>query len=82
MLQWMKKNKWDKRLKYIRVESNGDLVAVPMEGREQFILGRPEAMPEKFSKINEYYKRIRPSVEENYYSSVNVKYKGQIICRK
>ena len=30
----------------------------------------------------EYYKRIKPAVEEGLYSSVNVQYKGQIICRK
>ena len=69
-------------MEMIKVESNGDLVVVPAEGKERFIVGRPEAIPEKFAKINEYYRRIKPSVEEDMYSSVNVKYKGQIICRK
>lgn len=82
MLEWMKKNKWDRKVEMMKVESNGDLVVMPLEGKERFILGRPEAIPEKFSKINEYYKRIKPSVEEDFYTSVNVKYKGQIICRK
>lgn len=82
MLEWMKRNKWDRKVEMIKVESNGDLVVVPLEGKERFILGRPEAVPEKFSKINEYYRRIKPSVEEDLYTSVNLKYKGQIICRK
>ena len=82
MLGWMKRNRWDRKVEMIKVESNGDLVVVPAEGKERFIVGRPEAIPEKFAKINEYYRRIKPSVEEDMYSSVNVKYKGQIICRK
>lgn len=82
LLQWIKKNKWESRIEMIRVEPCGDLVIVPAEGKERFIFGRPESIPNKFSKINDYYKRIKPAVEENCYTSVNVKYKGQIICRK
>lgn len=82
MLEWMRKNKWDRKVEMIKVEANGDLVVVPLEGRERFILGKPEAIPEKFTKINEYYRKIKPSVEEDLYTSVNLKYKGQIICRK
>ena len=82
MLQWIKKNKWESRIGMISVEPGGDLVIVPAEGKERFIFGRPEGVQEKFSKISEYYKRIKPAVEDGYYGSVNVKYKGQIICRK
>lgn len=82
LLIYMKKSKWEGRISKTQVQDNGDLVLVPVEGKEKIIFGRPENAQEKFAKVNEYYKRIKPAVEEGYYSTVNVKYKGQIICRK
>lgn len=82
MLEWMKKNRWDSRFMEMEMDSEGDLVLLPLEGKEKFIFGKAEDVPAKFGKINDYYKRIRPVMEEGYYSTVNVKYKGQIVCRK
>ncbi|MBR4822579.1 MAG: hypothetical protein IKZ71_05455 [Bacteroidales bacterium] len=82
MLEWMKKKGWDERFGTIKVEANGDLVLIPDEGKETIIFGKAEDVAAKFGKINDYYKRIRPVKDEGYYSTVNVKYKGQIICRK
>ena len=78
----LRKNKWEERISSISVSPSGMLTLVPEEGKEHFIFGRPENIEEKFGKMNEYYKRIKPAVEEGLYSSVNVQYKGQIICRK
>ena len=82
LIAYMKKSKWEGRIAKMSVLADGDIVMIPVEGRESFIFGRPENVQEKFARMNEYYKRIKPAVEENYYASVNVKYKGQIICRK
>ena len=82
LIAYMKKSKWEARIAKMSVLADGDIVMSPVEGRESFIFGRPENVQEKFARMNEYYKRIKPAVEENYYASVNVKYKGQIICRK
>ena len=82
LIAYMGKNKWEGRIARMEVLADGDIVMVPEEGREKFIFGRPENAHEKFARMNEYYKRIKPAVEEDCYSSVNVKYKGQIICRK
>ena len=81
-LAHMRKNKWEERISSISVSPSGMLTLVPEEGKEHFIFGRSENIEEKFGKMNEYYKRIKPAVEEGLYSSVNVQYKGQIICRK
>lgn len=82
LIAYMKKNKWDARIAKMNVLPDGDIVMIPVEGRENYIFGRPENVPEKFARINDYCKRIKPAVEEDCYTSVNVKYKGQIICRK
>ncbi len=82
LLNYMGKNKWAAKIQHMEVSAGGDLILVPAEGKERIIFGKPEEFAEKFGKIGEYYRSIKPSVEENQYSSVNVKYKGQIVCRR
>ena len=82
LISYMKKSKWAVRIAKMTVQEDGDIVMIPVEGREHFIFGRPENAPEKFARMQEYLKRIKPAVEDDYYATVNIKYKGQIICRK
>lgn len=73
---------WNKGIKDIAVGEDGDIFLKPRSGTEKFVLGKPEDIEKKFRKIEDYYKYIAPSKEEGYYSYVNVKYDGQIICRR
>ena len=73
---------WKDFASEITVSANGDLVIIPREGAERFIFGYPSQIKDKFRRIREYYECIVPSLEKNEYKSVNVKYEGQIICRK
>jgi len=66
----------------ITVAPNGDLVLIPREGREKFIFGTTREADAKLGRIRDYYLCVAPSKEEGYYGSVNVKYDGQIICKK
>ncbi len=83
MLAYMKRSGvWDRDISQITVQGNGDLVLSPRQGRERFIFGEPEDFEAKFSRIEDYYKYIRPAKDSAYYRTVNVKYDGQIICRQ
>ena len=73
---------WSDNISQISVRSNGDLVMVPRHGKETFIFGQPVDIEDKFSRIGKYYTTIVPEKGEGYYSTVNVKFKGQIVCRK
>ena len=73
---------WSSNISQISVRSNGDLVLVPRQGKELFIFGQPVDIEEKFDKIGKYYTAIVPSKGEGFYSTVNVKFDGQIVCRK
>ena len=73
---------WSTNISQISVRPNGDLVMVPRQGRELFIFGQPEDIEKKFDKIGKYYSAIVPKKGEGYYSTVNVKFDGQIVCRK
>ncbi len=73
---------WKDRVSGFRVRPGGELV-LQLEGRgEQFIIGQPEDIPDKFARIERYLGVIAPSLEEGHYKTVNVKYNQQIICRQ
>lgn len=83
MTSYLRKSRlWSDNIVQIHVREDGDIVMIPREGREQFIFGSPSRAPEKFARMEEYYRSIKPAREDGYYRSVNVKYRGQIICRK
>lgn len=82
MITYMEKHRLTGQFPTIRVEKDGELVLIPAEGKERFIFGKPERLQEKFAAIADYYKKITGSREDVAYRTVNVKYRGQIICRK
>ena len=73
---------WSENICQISVRKNGDLVMVPRSGKELFIFGQPVDIEDKFTRIGKYYTSIVPEKGEGFYSTVNVKFKGQIVCRK
>ena len=73
---------WLENTAQIHVDKNGDLILVPLHGKEKFIFGQPVSVEEKFRKIGLYYTGIQPEKGEGYYSTVDLKYDGRIICRK
>lgn len=73
---------WAENICQITVQDNGDLVMIPREGKERFIFGPPADFWRKFDLIDRYYTSIKPGKEPGFYSTVNVKYNGQIVCRK
>ena len=80
MVEYMQSNAiWAENIVQIHVDENSDILLIPREGEETFIFGSPDDIPAKFSRIEKYYQYIQPG--EKKYTSVNVKYKGQIICK-
>ena len=73
---------WEENSAQISALPSGELVLIPRSGRERFLFGRPDAVREKFARIEKYYRYIQPAQEGAGYGSVNVKYNGQIVCRK
>lgn len=82
LVTYMERHHLTGRFPTVRVEKDGELVLIPAEGKERFIFGKPERLQEKFAAIADYYKKITGSREDVAYRTVNVKYRGQIICRK
>lgn len=83
MVAYMMDDKvWADDIVQVNVRENGDLILIPREGNEKFIFGKPENIKDKFKLMSCYYTHILPAKGKGYYSTVNVKYDGQIICKK
>lgn len=74
--------RWKGYVEKISVSEQGDMIIKPVEGKETVIFGPPERYMKKLHLLGVYYDVIKPSKEEGYYGTVNVKYRDQIICRK
>ncbi len=83
LTQYIEENDiWRHNIVQISIQKNGDIIIIPRQGREKFIFGRPMDIENKFELMELYYTSIAPSKEKDYYSSVSVKFKDQIICKK
>lgn len=73
---------WQGKIVQITVLQNGDLTLIPREGKERFLIGQPYGLDEKFKKMGLYYKSIRKEKGEDAYKTVDLRFDGQIVCRK
>lgn len=80
LTDYMNSRAWMDLIGQITVDRRGNLVLLPREGREKFLFGAPTGAEAKFGRIRTYYNTILPSHGEGY-TTVDVRYDGQIICR-
>ncbi len=82
VINYMETSKiWKDKIVQVTVSDGGELTLVPREGKERFHFGQPEMIEEKFRKMEMYYSHILPEKGSDRYTSVNVEYEGQIVCR-
>lgn len=72
---------WKDKIVQISIDRKGDLILVPREGHELFIFGQPAGIPDKFIKMEKYYTHILPAKDEGHYKTVDLRFRGQIVCR-
>ncbi|MBO4263251.1 MAG: hypothetical protein J5871_01050 [Bacteroidales bacterium] len=73
---------WHAWLGSVSVDSRGELLLRPAEGKEVFYFGPPDEVAEKLAKISRYYTHIIPAKGAGYYKSIHLKFKQQVICRR
>lgn len=82
VVNYIEKSKtWRGKIVQIHIDEKGDLMMIPRDGKEIFIFGQPTGIEEKFRKMEKYYTHIIPAKGENQYKKIDLKYKGQIVCR-
>ena len=74
---------WSGNIAQIHVEEgSGELTLILRDRPERFLFGQPENAEAKFARMEQYFRKVLPQLPEDAaYKTVNVKYKGQIICR-
>ena len=73
---------WKDKIVRISVDEGKDLILIPREGNERFLFGQPVDIEDKFRKMEKYYTHIIPAKGEGYYRTVDLKYRGQIVCKE
>lgn len=73
---------WSNQVVQLYVNAQGDIELAPRVGRQQIILGNGDALDEKFQKLMLFYTKIVPRMGIDAYKSVNLKYKGQLVCER
>jgi cell division protein FtsQ len=82
LVDFIKDSVWENNIKQITVDAKGDLVLTPWEGRERFIFGEPVRIKEKLLLMRSYYEAVAPSQDPGYYSTVDLRFRNQLVCRK
>lgn len=72
---------WKSVTQQIDIAENGDILLYLKSGSEIIIFGGATDIEGKFRKLEAYYRNIVPSGEGRKYSSVNLKFDNQIICK-
>ena len=80
MINTLRGTVWEKNIVKISVSSRKNLILTPREGKEQFIFGEPVRVQEKLHLMKAYYESVAPVHPD--YRTVDLRYRGQLVCRK
>jgi cell division protein FtsQ len=80
---YIAKNKfWNAQIQQIYVNAQGDIELIPQVGSHVVVFGDYSDCETKFSNLMSLYKNGLPTKGWNTYETINLKYKGQVICTK
>lgn len=73
---------WSAQVEQIFIEPNQDIVLIPRVGDHKIIFGDTSNATEKFENLIVFYQKALPKVGWETYHTINVKFKGQIVCSR
>jgi cell division protein FtsQ len=73
---------WNAQIQQIYVDRDGDIELIPQVGSHVIIFGDYSDCETKFNNLMSLYKNGLPTKGWNTYKTINLKYKGQVICTK
>ena len=72
---------WKAQIAQLAVSEENELTLWPQMTKQLILFGPADEIEEKFKKLKLFYKEVLPKKGWNTYSSVNLKYKNQIVCK-
>jgi cell division protein FtsQ len=73
---------WSAQVDQLSVESDREIDIVPRVGNQIVHLGTVDNFEQKFMNLEAFYKDVLPEVGWRKYSTINLEYKDQIVCKK
>lgn len=73
---------WNEQIVQMYVNDKKEIELVPRVGNQKIILGDAIGIEDKFRRLLAFYKKAIPHVGWDTYSSINLKFNGQIVCEK
>ena len=73
---------WNDQIVQMYVNEKNDIELIPRVGNQKIILGNADDLKDKFRNLLLFYKKAIPQAGWDTYSSINLKFKGQIVCEK
>lgn len=71
---------WNAQIEQIYFQQNGDVAMYTRVGKQRIVFGDLDDIPQKFRKLYAFYKYVIPNAGWDKYSTVNLKFKRQIVC--
>ena len=69
-------------IQQIHVNNAGELVLVPLIGDQKILLGNSRKLEDKLERLKTFYKQAMPYTGWRMYETINLKYNGQVVCKK
>ncbi len=73
---------WNNQIEQVYVTEEKKMELVPRVGHQIIEVGVPEDMEDKLKNLEQFYRKVMPTVGWNKYSKINLEYDNQIICTK
>lgn len=69
-------------IQQIHVNNAGEFILVPLVGDQKIVLGSARKVEDKLHRLKIFYQQGMPYAGWNVYETINLKYSGQVVCRK
>jgi cell division protein FtsQ len=69
-------------IQQVNINSAGEFTIIPLVGDQKILLGSYNNLEEKIQRLKIFYHKAMPYEGWKKYSVINVKYNGQIVCKK
>jgi cell division protein FtsQ len=73
---------WSAQIDQIYVDSQDEIDLIPRVGNHIVHLGTAENLEGKLKNLEVFYEKVLPEVGWNKYSTINLAFKDQIVCRR
>ncbi len=73
---------WKAQVEHVHITADNEFEIIPRVGNHRIKMGDVNNLEEKFRKLMTFYANTIHSRDLNVYSSINVKYDGQVVCVK